>query len=370
MTEFVIRHGHNCGGFHGDNKKSSIQSGVSVKGTSMVWLDNSRIIAIFAVVFLHAAGGVVNISPVGTESWWVGNFYDSLVRWCVPVFVMISGALLLDPSKKEDLKTFYLKRLSKILIPILFWSAFFLMWAALKGVMKGEALEIVELAKRLLSGLPYYHMWFFYMIACLYIFTPFIRKIISNSSRFEIIVLVIISFVFSGLNAVAEKLGLVESNLFINLFVSYIPYFILGYFVRTSEINYPKHILWGLFSASVFLTALGCYAIARTNGLEAGLYFYSYLSITVIPMSVSIIYLMKRWVKPIGNEILTKKISSLTLGIYLIHPVFLDIIRVSGYGPLAFNEAISIPIISVVVSGLSLCVAWAISKMPYIKRVI
>ena len=67
----------------------------------MVWLDNSRIIAILAVVFLHVSAGVVTESVIGTESWWVGNLYDSLVRWCVPVFVMISGAVLLDHSKKK-----------------------------------------------------------------------------------------------------------------------------------------------------------------------------------------------------------------------------------------------------------------------------
>lgn len=336
----------------------------------MVWLDNSRIIAIFSVVFLHTAAGVVINSPIGSGSWWVGNFYDSLVRWCVPVFVMISGALLLDPSKEEDLKTFYLKRLSRILIPILFWSAFFLLWVTLKGLIKGEPAEIVVLTKRILSGRPYFHMWFLYMIVCLYLFTPFIRKIISNSSRFEIVVLTLILFAFSGLNAIALSLGLSESKLFINWFLSYMPYFILGYFIRNSEFAFSKFVLWGVFVTSVFLTELGCYAIAINKGLDAGLYFYGYLGVTVIPMSVSIFYLLKLWEKPLGSASLTKRISSLTLGVYLIHPIFLEAIGWAGYGPLAFNEIISIPGITIVVFGLSISVAWAISKIPYIKRVI
>lgn len=114
----------------------------------MIWLDNSRIIAIYAVVFLHVSAGVVIGNDVGTEYWWVGNVYDSAVRWCVPVFVMISGALLLDPNKQEDLATFYTKRLSRILVPIIFWSAFFLAWAFLKGAMKGNELTVVDLLKK------------------------------------------------------------------------------------------------------------------------------------------------------------------------------------------------------------------------------
>ena len=83
----------------------------------MIWLDNSRILAVCGVVFLHVAAGVVLGHEVGTGDWWFGNVYDSVVRWCVPVFVMISGALLLDPGKKEDLSTFYKKRLARVLLP-------------------------------------------------------------------------------------------------------------------------------------------------------------------------------------------------------------------------------------------------------------
>lgn len=336
----------------------------------MAWLDNSRIIAIFAVVFLHVAAYAVIGSDIGTASWWVGNLYDSLVRWCIPVFVMISGALLLDPSKKEDLTTFYIKRFSRILIPIIFWSVFFLLWATLKAAAKDETILIVDIVKRLLSGQPYLHLWFLYMIIMLYLFTPFFRKIIANSSRREITVLVVFTFVLSALNALAVKFGLVESKLFINLFLSYIPYFFLGYLVRTSASDYPRRILWGIFGASVILTAVGYYAVARNIGMDAGQYFYSYLSITVIPMSVSVMYLLKLWTKPIGSERLTKKVSALTLGVYLIHPIFLEIIQYAGYGPLAFNQAISIPFITVIVFSLSLSGAWVINKMPYIKLVI
>ena len=78
----------------------------------MVWLDNARIVAIFAVVLLHAAAGIVNGTVIGSEYWWFGNICDSSVRWCVPVLVMISGALLLDPNKDEDTLTLYKKRAS------------------------------------------------------------------------------------------------------------------------------------------------------------------------------------------------------------------------------------------------------------------
>lgn len=150
----------------------------------------------------------------------------------------------------------------------------------------------------------------------------------------------------------------------------YIPYFFLGYYVRTSHANFRKSILWIVFSSSVFLTAMGCYFVAKNQGLDAGLYFYNYLSITVIPMSVTVFYLFKNWTKPIGNEWLTNKLSSLTLGIYLIHPIFLEIIQYAGYWPLSFNSLISIPFISVAVFGFSLGMVWVINTIPYVRRII
>ncbi|WP_231687429.1 acyltransferase family protein, partial [Ralstonia pseudosolanacearum] len=58
----------------------------------MPWIDAARVISIFAVVFLHISASVVTEADFGSSFWWHGNFYDSMVRWCVPVFVMISGS--------------------------------------------------------------------------------------------------------------------------------------------------------------------------------------------------------------------------------------------------------------------------------------
>ncbi|WP_404396300.1 acyltransferase [Pseudoalteromonas phenolica] len=258
----------------------------------MIWLDNSRIIAIYAVVLLHVSAGIVTGNDVGTEYWWVGNVYDSAVRWCVPVFVMISGALLLDPAKQEDLATFYTKRLSRILVPIMFWSAFFLAWAFLKGVMKGNELTVVDLLKKLLTGKPHYHMWFLYMIISLYLFTPFFRKIVTHSSKRELSVLIFISFVISILNYAYGKFFSGGSKLFINWFLLYIPFFFLGYLIRQDNRNPKKSILWLVFIISIIFTFVGFYIMAINSSLDVGLYFYGYLSITVIPMSISIMYIL------------------------------------------------------------------------------
>jgi surface polysaccharide O-acyltransferase-like enzyme len=283
---------------------------------------------------------------------------------------MISGALLLDPAKKENLMTFYKKRLARILIPIAFWSLFFLGWTVLQSSLQGEVITTLDLIKKLLSGKPYFHMWFLYMILGLYLFTPFFRKIVAGTTKPELVVLVVITFVMSALNYAYEELFSGESKFFINWFFLYVPFFFLGHLIREDKRHYPRLLPCSVFILSVLLTFFGCYIVGSKSGLSAGLYFYGYLSISVIPMSIGMMYLLKTLENPIFSDSFTKKTSTLILGVYLIHPIVLEAINYTRYGTTAFHPILSIPIIASIVFLLSLAGAKAIDLVPYLRRVI
>lgn len=63
-------------------------------------LDILRIVSIAAVVIIHTASQYLGKLDVTSPYWEIFNFYDGIVRWAVPVFVMISGALFLNPAKE------------------------------------------------------------------------------------------------------------------------------------------------------------------------------------------------------------------------------------------------------------------------------
>lgn len=102
------------------------------------------------------------------------------------------------------------------------------------------------------------------------------------------------------------------------------PYFICGHLIATSKRDGGKLVSLMVFVASVFLTAVGCYFLAHRQGLDRGLYFYGYLSISVIPMSIALMWLLKSlsFSEPVAERL--GVVSALTLGIYLVHPVFLS----------------------------------------------
>lgn len=329
----------------------------------MKWMDNARVAAIFAVVMLHVAAYPVLNADFGSRQWWIANVYDAALRWCVPVFVMISGALLLEP-KKEGLKDFYRKRASRVVLPLLFWSIFYLVWAKLKQSAYGYDPADISIWGRLSSGKPYFHLWFLYMIVFLYLFTPFLRMLIQVCKPRHLQWMVVCGFVLAALNTFVGQIQERQPPLFFNWFLLYIPYFFLGYIIRHSCLAIArKYVVSGLI-LSIGATAGGVYTLAKHLDLSVGTYFYDNLSVTVIPMSVCIILLLREWNRDIINQEITQNLSKLTLGVYLVHPVILDIAYFFDLNALKYNPLWSIPLLSALTYCLSLGLSYALHRTP------
>ena len=165
-----------------------------------------------------------------------GNVVDAFSRWCVPVFVMISGALLLAPGKTEGAGTFYRKRAARVLVPLLFWSAFYLLWVFIKGSLKGNPPGAAALLHRIAIGEPYYHLWFLYMLVPLYLVTPLLCQIVARTTRKQLTWLVALAFVLAALNAIDARLSPRSGTFFPAWFLSYVPYFLLGHQIGRAHV--------------------------------------------------------------------------------------------------------------------------------------
>lgn len=100
----------------------------------LVYMDWLRVLATIAVVTIHVSAGYVSMLDASNVSrWMAGNFYDSFSRASVPIFVMISGALLLRGAKDSSIGEFLKKRASKVIIPFIGWSAIFYIYGACVG---------------------------------------------------------------------------------------------------------------------------------------------------------------------------------------------------------------------------------------------
>ena len=91
------------------------------------WISNLRVIATLCVVLLHVASSVLyKYNQVPNSHWWIGNVYDSFARFSVPLFLMITGALLL--GKQYSYSIFLKRKVVRILLPFAFWTAIYIIY--------------------------------------------------------------------------------------------------------------------------------------------------------------------------------------------------------------------------------------------------
>jgi len=324
-------------------------------------LDTARWLAALAVVLLHcAAAPVSDAGGYGSSAWLAANIYDSAVRWCVPVFVMISGALLLAPERVEPLRRYYAKRAARICLPLVFWTAFYLAWSALQLRLDHDSAEPRQWLIKLADGTPYYHLWYLYMIVGLYLFAPFVREIYLRCGARRRLAWVAGIFCVAALDTLYRQAMNAGHGFFLTWFLPYLGYFVAGRMIFEGALRVP--LPRTLLAASVGATALGVYGLSTAGALN--LYFYEYFSLTVPVMSLAIFQL-------ILNSRLPRMavLAPLTFGVYLIHPVFIDIARRTGLFAGRVSDGWNVPLAAATVFALSAISTWLMQRSSFMRRV-
>lgn len=145
----------------------------STSGKRTAYFDYLRVLATVAVMLLHIAAQNWSVSNVNGYGWNVFNFFDSIVRWGVPVFVMISGALFLEHD--IPLENILKKNVFRLITAFVAWASFY---ALTTKVFLHKSWT--TFAADLVRG--HYHMWFLPMIIGLYLCVPILRRIILDQA--------------------------------------------------------------------------------------------------------------------------------------------------------------------------------------------
>ena len=271
-------------------------------------IDSLRVAAAFAVVMLHtAAGYLVKIHDSDSAAWWVANFYDASCRWSVPIFLLISGSLLLKSN--ESFSVFCRKRFSRIIIPLIFWSIFYLCIR----LFVFRNIQFENVPSLLLQGTPYVHLWYLYMLLGLYLVFPIIRGFVKSLSRRSGIFVVIFLSLLSVVNLFLNELP----DFFLIKFIPFLCYFVGGYFLKDITLK-SKGVYYIVFlGLLVFLSAGG---LMHFYGSKSFAMSYDYLNPLIILLSFLIFTLPKH---KNAFRLHDLSISDSSFGIYLIHPFFL-----------------------------------------------
>lgn len=333
-------------------------------------LDVLRVIGALAVVLLHASARVVAIHPDPTSaSWWVANFLDASTRWSVPIFIMISGALMLNAQSISWLD-FYRRRYTKLLPVIGFWTVFYVVTDSYRDPALYGALVIL---RGIILGAPHAHLWYLYMLVGLYAATPFIKIFVSTASKEQLLYFLAFCFslgsietIFSSLSGTFERSALVGRGTFLSSFLPYVGYFVAGYYLQRYAPKPSNTQLIRYAATSVMLISFGVGLLFPVLGENAWILMYSYLNPLVIILSCSVYILASRLeLQSLLALKFVRLLAPLTLGIYVIHPIWLSVTN-----KLLSLPIIGIPVTAIIVFLLSSISAWVISQIPLLKRTI
>ena len=324
----------------------------------IIYYDLLRIVAIFFVVFRHVFSIEFDKTPL-SKAWCIANAYNSLVPRAVPIFVMISGALLLIPSKKITYREILTVRIPRLLIAYVFWTIvyYFVFWYQGEFSLRGLLLS-------------HFHLWFLPMLMGVYLLIPFLRNIAKDNKmmRYALCIwLVFILIRFFRFITAIQLFAHFYSLLDMNIVVGFSGYFLLGYFI-SQHVFSKKQRIW------IYLLGIGA-TLATFFGsyfyYDSKCEFFSNFGIQAISMSVALFVLLKE-LAPRCRTTVLKFIDFIRkdlFGIYLTHALWLPVINTETIRHCC-SEIITLPMIAIVVFLLSLITTKLIRLIPGLRKVV
>ena len=329
--------------------------------------DVLRVSACLAVILLHLAATIVMERELfGSIHWHLSNAIDAATRWCVPVFIMLSGALLLDPRKHTSPREFWTKRMGRLLPAIIAWPAIYFAWRAFYW---HEPLSLSTMAHDVAIGRPYVHLYFLFLIAGLYLVTPFLARALSALSLPQLRQLILI---MAGLAMGANLFDFLASSSF-TMFVPYLTYYLAGWYCARLPPARPGTSVLTFGIAAGLVTGFTALLVS-TSGFDDrwSFYFYEDFSPTVMVMAVSLfLFTLQGTISP-GIESLARTLAPLTLGVYLAHPIVVELLRY-GYFlavPILLRPPYYVPVTFFVTCLLTFGLVALIQRVPGLRRIV
>ena len=200
------------------------------------YFDFLNILACISVVALHCNGYTHTFAH--DAPWKQAIFFETVFYSAVPIFFMLSGATLFNYRSRYTTAQFYKKRYTKTLIPYLvFGIGLYTLHFLKQSVSSGAAFDVNHFLSAMLTGqIPFANFWFFIPLFMVYLFIPFLERIVNQSSTKELFLLVSIVFFFSAIVPIANHLGHWNITQATSI-GGYCIYAILGYALTKTEVE-------------------------------------------------------------------------------------------------------------------------------------
>jgi surface polysaccharide O-acyltransferase-like enzyme len=377
-----------------------------IKNDRLLWVDITRIVAIIAVVAIHVEDAFIfSWNEISMTDWWVSNVYGGLIRFPVPLFIILSGYLLLD--RQEDDRIFFSKRFSKVVIPLVAWSMIY--WIFKKNydvsgiftvdfaqrlltdktyfhmyflnIIHELSIAAGDFAQRFLANKIYFHLYFLYIILGLYLITPLLRRILVHATMYDIRYYLVVWLFFAP---ISQLIRLFNYNIGIPVEAATgaLGLYVTGYAVKKTRMTRRMMYLSGvLIAVSIIVTIYGTYFLTSKSGRYDGT-FTGWLSLTSVIYAAGLFICIRevfcrfsmKGIWPGFGKVISL-IGGASMGIYLVHPILLHFVShgISGVNLLSadvLNPLFSVPLVTFLIVFSSLVVVLLLQELPLIRMIV
>ncbi|HCJ9609226.1 acyltransferase [Escherichia coli] len=339
------------------------------------WMDFARFIAIILVIFTHAHETVA----YGDTS--VKSIFYTIDRMAVPLFLFISGGLILPQLHDKSILSFYKKRIPQFLLLIAIYS---IVTSAIKysidgrtifdALMKGAIENNGFVNNNTYPGSYGYarQMWYMYMIVQIYLVAPFISKMVVNTKTSHLYIFIALCLLLNQFKITSHHLGQdfdFISKLGTDYTGPFLSYFISGYIIANREL--PKLAYNNYFCLIMVLVpcAYLYYNDVINDSVNWSLHWYP-RSLPLFVSSLGLCLLIKNMFNNINNSIINN-ISLCSFGVFLAHYAFIYItIHACGLLDITENKELLLMLATIAPLLLSLLYVNIMMKYRITKKLV
>ncbi|MCH5301083.1 MAG: acyltransferase [Ruminococcus sp.] len=341
--------------------------------------DIIRIIAVLAVVMIHSSVSFVTTYPPKSTDFILGNVFDGISRIGVPLFIMLSGALMLDENKETPIKKM-LKYALRIFMLLCIWSLLYaVVYQIIQPLIDKRSISVEGFWNAFAYG--HYHLWYLYMLIGLYLITPILKAFVKKSNEKIVLYFIILAVIFQFaeplinllINQGTQTTDLLQKFIYkfrMGFVGQYTAYYLLGWYITNIKIKKTyRSCLYVLGFVGLFVTIMGTQLLINDmNKIYNS--FYSDTSINVMCYSAAIFLFLYYFFKNKNYKRVNKismTLSKLTFGVYLIHPYIITLLNKFINTKNALTQ---IPLNWIVATAGAFLITFILSKIPLLKKLV
>lgn len=367
------------------------------------FLDVLRVLATCAVVLMHVLTGATDVTDASIMPEYRSLLLSvmDLVTWCVPIFLLISGYLFLNPERTLTYPVMIKKYCRRIALAILLFGV---PYAASELVVVERTIRpgmFPEAVKMALMGNTWSHMWYLYLILFLYLITPLLKKVLQILPVWSVAAVMAFIFLGSSVAPFLNKVLDINSIPVLSDGGVYFLYYLCGYLFARREARVDKDSagmngingisagekrLRNLWLLAAAVLALGM-VLGRIFGFSIQM-AYNYPFTVLLSVLLFAAGQNGRWgaAVPVAAEkhwIPWQEAGALSFAVYLVHPVYVNLFyKFVKFTPFTVLERCGVESVAagnlvllllllafcLVVLALATATAWVLRKIPVLRK--